>query len=132
MNKISGSCHCRSAQWEFSLPIKTVVKCHCGNCRKMQSADYSSWIILPAEQFKLTVGKDHITNYQVNEVSSKNFCSKCGSATHLINGKHFPDNFVLPLGAVDNYSDELAPQIQMYTPDKASWINIHEDEPVFS
>ena len=129
---INGSCHCGAVKWEFTQPIKTVVKCHCGACRKLQGSDYSTWVIVPSEQYSVTKGKDAVTKYQATEKSSKNFCSACGTPVFLINGIHFPDDVVLPLGAIENYSDELAPQIQVYTTDKATWVNLHEDEPVLS
>ena len=132
MNKFKGSCHCQTVKWEFSLPVKTVVKCHCNNCRKLQGSDYSSWIIVPQVQFNITAGQDKIITYEANEISRKSFCSICGSAAYLVNGKHFPDCFVIPLGAIDNYSPEITPQIQVYTKDKAQWVTLHEDEPIFS
>jgi hypothetical protein len=132
LNTAKGSCHCDTVRWEFTLPIKTVVKCHCRNCRKLQGADYSTWAVVPAEQYSITKGSDTVTKYQASEKSSKSFCSSCGTPVFLINGKHFPENVVLALGGLDNYSEELAPQIQVYTPDKADWVNLHEDEPIFS
>lgn len=132
MNKVKGSCHCGSVVWEFDLPIKTVVKCHCSMCRKLQGSDHSTYVVVPKEQFSLSKGKDLVVNYQATEKSSKNFCSACGTPTHLINGKHFHDDFVLPLGIVENYTDDLAPQIQVYTSEKPSWSKIHDDVPLFS
>lgn len=132
LSKIKGSCHCGAVAWAFSLPIKTVVKCHCNNCRKLQGSDYSSWVVVPQSQFEVLSGQDVVSLYKANETSSKSFCSTCGSAAYLVNGKHFPGHFVLPLGAVNNYENKLAPQIQVYTTDKAAWVNLHEDEPVFS
>jgi len=132
MSTIKGSCHCNAVKWQFILPIKTVVKCHCQNCRKLQGSDYSSWIIVSQDQLEVTKGKDHLSKYVSNETSSKTFCSICGSAAYLVNGKHFPGNFVIPLGSINNYEEALAPQIQVYTPNKAVWLKLHEDEPVFS
>lgn len=132
MSKIKGSCHCNSVMWEFSLPIKTVVKCHCGNCRKLQGSDYSSWVVVPQSQFQVTSGEDKLTTYKASEVSKKSFCAMCGAAAYLVNGKHFPNEFVLPLGAIDNYNEDLAPQIQVYTTDKAQWVNLDKEEPVLN
>ncbi|WP_444902388.1 GFA family protein [Microbulbifer sp. SSSA007] len=132
MNKIKGGCHCGSVAWEFDLPIKTVVKCHCSMCRKLQGSDHSTYAVVPKEQFSLSKGEDSVISYQATEKSCKNFCSTCGTPTHLINGKHFPADFVLPLGVIKNYTDELAPQIQVYTSEKPPWSNIHDDVPLFS
>lgn len=127
MTKFKGSCHCSSVRWEFSLPIKTVVKCHCANCRKLQGSDYSTWVIVPSDQFSISDGNENVTTYEPQGVSRKSFCSKCGSPVFLVNGKHFPDEVVLPKGNIENYTDALAPQIQVYTPDKAVWVLLHDD-----
>lgn len=132
MSKEKGSCHCGTVKWEFSLPVKAVVKCHCGNCRKLQGADYSSWVIVPVEQYSITQGGESITHYQANEKSSKNFCLHCGTAIFLVNGKHFEGCVVLALGTIDSYSENLAPKVQVYTSSKAEWVKLHEDEPVLS
>jgi len=132
MSKVKGSCYCGTVSWEFSLPINTVIKCHCGSCRKLQGSDYSTWVVVRSENYSISNGKNSVTSYQATSKSSKHFCSVCGSAVFLVNGRHFPDDVVLALGAIDNYSDELAPKMQVYSSDRASWVNLHEDEPVFS
>jgi hypothetical protein len=76
-------------------------------------------VIAPADQFRVSERNANLTTYEPEGVSRKSFCSKCGSPVFLVNGKHFPDEVVLPIGNIDNYSAELAPQIQVYTPDKA-------------
>jgi len=132
VHSVNGSCHCGAIQWEFVLPTTAVLKCHCGNCRKLQGADYSTWAVVPSSQHKITKGVEAITEYQANERSSKSFCSRCGSPVFHINGKHFPDNVVLALGSLNNYSNDLAPQVQVYTSDKADWVKLHDDEPIAS
>ena len=132
MSAIKGSCHCGSVTWQFQLPVKTVVKCHCSMCRKLQGSDHSTYAVVPRSQFSLSKGENSLSCYQATEVSHKNFCSLCGTPTHLVNGKHFPDDVVLPLGVIENYMDELAPKIQVYTSEKAKWSCIHGDVPVFS
>lgn len=89
MTTIEGSCHCGAVRWSVTPPVKTVVKCHCGNCRKLQGSDYSTWVVVPAD-------------------------------------------IVLALGNLDSYAEALAPQAQVYTPDKASWVTLHDDEPIVS
>ncbi|WP_119168965.1 GFA family protein [Algihabitans albus] len=131
MEETHGSCHCGDVRWVFTPPIKTVVKCHCGNCRKLQGSDYSTWVVVPSEQFHITEGERRLTTYRTG-VSSKSFCPRCGTAAYLVNGRHFPGHVVLALGSLDGCSDALAPHVQVYTPDRAVWVKLHDDEPVLS
>lgn len=132
MSNIKGSCHCGDIHWEIKLPVKTVLKCHCNNCRKLQGSDYSSWIVVPESQFNFKQGHSGTSTYHFSPMSRKAFCPNCGTTVLGVNGKHFPDDIMIPLGGVDNYSEELAPQIQVYSNDKATWVHLHDDEPVVS
>ena len=132
MSDAKGRCYCGSVAWEISFPVKAVVKCHCAMCRSLSGADYSSYVIVPETQFTFLQGEDLVVAYKATELSHKHFCSICGTTTHNINGKHFADDVVLPLGLVENYSKILAPQFQAYTEYKAEWVNIHDDVVVFS
>ena len=119
-------CHCMKIQCSFALPATTVVQCHCQNCRKMQGSDYSTWLAIIREQFSIDAGRQFITEYQINERSSKSFCSFCGTVVCAINGKHFNEHLMVPLGVVKNYSPDLEPRLQVYVTNKAEWVQIHD------
>lgn len=97
----------------------------------MQGTDYTTWIAVPDNQFAIDEGSSLISRYAFNKKSSKSFCSSCGTAVCGVNEKHFPEHKVVPLGAIENYSDEIKPQVQVYTEDKAPWVQIHDDVPVY-
>jgi hypothetical protein len=132
MRENQGSCHCKKVQWSFDLPVRAVVKCHCGNCRRMQGSDYSTWVIVPASQHSIDQGLDLITDYRGSEKSSKHFCQSCGTVVYCTNTGIFPDHVIMALGTVARATGSMHPQIQVYTPDKADWVTIHDDVPVFS
>lgn len=125
METIGGSCHCGTIRWELRLPVKTVLRCHCSNCRKLQGADYSTWIVAQPSSVKLTTGAERLTEYTPGR-SGKSFCSVCGSTVLLNNGKHFPGDVILALGGLDGYTETLAPQVEVYTEDKAPWVSLHQ------
>ena len=130
MQHFLASCHCSSIELSFSTPVTTVVNCHCHNCRRMQGSDYSTWVVIPNSQIHLLKGEQSIENYSFNSVSSKYFCKKCGTAVFGVNGKHFTGHKVVPLGIIDSFSSELAPQIQVYSTDKAQWCSLQSDVPI--
>jgi len=131
MEKFEGACHCGKVEWAFDLPIKTVVQCHCQNCRKMQGGDYSTWVAVLSKQFTVVIGKELVSHYEFNNRSSKSFCSSCGTVVYGINGKHFSDHKLVSLGTVKKYLEDLKPQIQVYTENKAEWGTIPDDVPIF-
>ena len=132
MSRYQTSCLCGKVQCSFTLPAAAVVQCHCEHCRKMQGSDYSTWVAVNADQFSIDAGAEHIRDYHFNDRSSKSFCSCCGTSVFGTNGKHFAHHKVLPLGVVKNYSSELKPMVQVYTEDKAEWVHLHEDVPIYT
>lgn len=132
MGKFKASCRCGNVEVSFSLPVTRVVQCHCGSCRQMQGSDYSTWVAVADHQFSIDSGSEHISKYEFTNLSTKCFCSNCGTAVYGINGKHFKQHKMIPLGIVENYSAEIKPQIQVYTENKAEWVEIHDGAPVFT
>jgi len=115
------SCHCGKVQCAFNAPITTVVQCHCKNCRKLQGADFSTWVVIPDNQLQVNQGESEISHYAFNHRSKKCFCSSCGTVVYGENGKHFKNHKLISLGTVENYKDSLKPQLQVYKESKASW-----------
>ena len=131
MNKFKASCYCGNVGFSFFLPVEKVVQCHCRSCRKMQGSDYSTWIAVADEQFSIDAGSEWISNYDLNHQSSKSFCSNCGTSLYGVNGKHFKKHTIIPMGIVENYSSSIKPQIQVYTNNKAEWVELHKEVPIF-
>jgi len=132
MGKIKASCRCGSVGLSFSLPATKVVQCHCESCRKMQGSDYSTWVAINDNQFNIDQGARYISEYKLNNQSSKSFCTVCGTGVFGVNGKHFKNHKMLPLGIVENYSSEIKPQVQVYTESKAQWVKLHNEVPIFT
>ncbi|WP_185829913.1 GFA family protein [Vibrio penaeicida] len=137
MSSYKVKCHCQKVECEISLPVSTVVQCHCHNCRKMQGSDYSTWVAVPNAQFKVMKGESFLSRYEVSQRSSKSFCTQCGTTVFAINGKHFLDHKMVILGSIElctseHYVSELFPQMQVYTQDKAHWVSVHPEVPVFA
>ena len=131
MENYAGRCHCGSVSWSFAPSVQAVLKCHCNNCRKLQGSDYSTWVVVPSDQFSLTSGHEQVSSYTTG-VSSRSFCSQCGTTVFLNNGKHFPEATIVPLGLIENFDDALAPQAHVYSSDKAGWVVIPESEAILS
>ncbi len=130
-DSISGQCHCGSIKWTASLPHKVALNCHCKMCRSLSGADYSSWVVLPSEQFTLLSGDDLLTEYQASEKFSKSFCSKCGSTVSCINDDKLPGHIYVAKGNITSEFD-IPAEIQVFTKYKADWVTIDESIPVIN
>jgi hypothetical protein len=128
---ISGQCHCGTVQWQVALPHKITLNCHCNMCRSLNGADYSSWLIFPADQFSVNSGAEALTWYEASSSFSKSFCSTCGSTVSCINDDKFPDHIYVAKGNITSRFKQSA-EIQVYTKDKACWVVIDESIPVIN
>jgi len=128
---ISGQCHCGSIQWTAMLPHKCALNCHCNMCRSLSGADYSSWIVIPSEQFSILLGHEYVTEYQATESFSKSFCKKCGSTVNCINDDKFPNHIYIAKGNVSTHFD-IPAEIQVFTKFKADWVEVDKDIPIFN
>ena len=71
-----GGCHCGAVRFEVQAPEHLrCLECNCSICSK---SGYLH-LIVPAFQFKLLRGWDHLTTYQFNTGVAKHlFCKTCG------------------------------------------------------
>ena len=120
---IHGQCHCGEVTWRAELPPKLLLNCHCNMCRQLSGADYSSWVILADAQFSLTGGADKLQTYKVSASFSKRFCRLCGSTVSCVNNAKFPGHTYVARGNITGELD-LPVNLQVYTDDKASWVNL--------
>ena len=130
-NLITGQWHCGTVQWQAVLPHKMALNCHCNMCRSLSGADFSSWVVFAAANFKLTSGIEGLTTYQASDTFSKSFCTKCGSTVSCINDAKFPNHVFITKGNITS-EFSLPAKIQVCTTDKANWVEIDENIAVFN
>jgi hypothetical protein len=74
----TGGCLCGAIQYEVRGPMRDVVNCHCGQCRKFHGhfGAYSN-----CELDRLTiVGRPYLKWYNSSNFARRGFCGKCGSS----------------------------------------------------
>ena len=54
-------------------------QCHCGKCRAASGASFVTNIIVDADKFRITAGKESLAAYESSPQKFRHFCSSCGS-----------------------------------------------------
>ena len=72
----SGGCFCGKVRFETHAPLRSVVFCHCSQCRKQTGLYYAATALARAD---LSVAGD-VTWYRASEFAERGFCGTCGSA----------------------------------------------------
>lgn len=128
---IQGGCHCKKIQWQVALPISTTLNCHCNMCRNLSGADYSTWVVIPEDNFRIISGENLINNYQATEEFSKFFCKTCSSTVYCINNNKFPEHIYVAKGNITT-DVEIPLELQVYTQDKVKTVALDDDVPLWN
>ncbi len=70
-----GGCHCGAVRFDVSTDLTQAVACNCSICSK------AGWRLafVPAGQFDLVSGEEHLTDYQFGHKRIRHlFCRTCG------------------------------------------------------
>jgi hypothetical protein len=74
--KYEGGCHCGAVRFEVEAAAE--LECEDCNCSICSKAGFLH-LIVPATQFRLLRGEDHLTTYTFNTgVAQHRFCKTCG------------------------------------------------------
>lgn len=124
---IGGSCLCGKVSFEFDLPIKRFVNCHCSRCRHSRSAAYSTQVFVDEHQFRWLGGEEFIHSYKVPDAKAfaPAFCRDCGS---LVPKVYAGSVAVIPAGTLDD-DPGSRPSLHIFVDSKASWYQISDDLP---
>ena len=75
---ITGGCLCGAVRYEVNGPLRPVINCHCGQCRRTSghfvAATACQWSDLTL------VNEDGLRWYQSSEQARRGFCTVCGSS----------------------------------------------------
>lgn len=77
-DKRSGRCLCGAVRIETRGPLRGVIFCHCGQCRRQTGLFYAATNV-PDDQLEVA-GGDNITWFAASDEAKRGFCRVCGSA----------------------------------------------------
>ena len=72
----TGSCLCGGVAYSVTGPLRDVIACHCGQCRKTSGHHVAA---TQAPAAALTIERDEtLTWYRSSEIAERGFCNRCG------------------------------------------------------
>ena len=82
IEKVTGGCLCGAVRYEIKGPLRNVINCHCGKCRRMHG-HFAAYTSVPRENLILT-RQDGLKWYRsvTDETPGvhRGFCRECGSS----------------------------------------------------
>ena len=122
----TGGCLCGAVKYRVDGPMREVVFCHCGQCRRQTGLYYASTNAADAD---LTVqGGDDITWYASSDEGRRGFCRRCGSA--LFWKYQGSDHISIQAGTLDQPS-RLTSGYHIFCADKGDFYEINDGLPQY-
>ncbi|WP_334020158.1 GFA family protein [Alteromonas sp. S015] len=116
---MKGSCNCKSISFTSSQQIKAFVNCHCNLCRKMNGSSFSTYVVVPENEFSIT--GQSLSSFKVSEHATKHFCTCCGTPIFNTNPK-LAGLIIIHLGAIDSHL-EINPAANIFCESQLEWVN---------
>ena len=126
----TGSCKCGQVRYNVVGPALQVVACHCGLCRSMTGAPFSSYLVIREEHFAVISGRETLVNYAVTERTKRHFCATCGTPIFNSNPHTYKGLAMIYLGTIEGH-ENLTPGISIYCESKLPWVSVHESSKSF-
>ncbi len=114
-----GSCLCGAVRYRITGPVRTILACHCSQCRKQTGHYYAATEAKVADvDFQ---GAENVTWYAASDEARRGFCSICGSA--LFWQRNDSDHISIGAGSLDGHTGlELGGHI--FVADKGDYYEI--------
>ncbi len=119
-----GSCLCGGVAFTVSGPLRPIIACHCGQCRK-QTGSFVAATQARAEDIVFS-SAEPLRWFASSMEAERGFCSQCGSA--LFWRPQGRSTISIYAGALDGITG-LAIEKHIFVADKPDWYEITDGKP---
>jgi hypothetical protein len=119
---IEGGCFCGNVRYALDDSDYLSADCHCTMCRRIHSAPYVTWLVVPVEKFRYTA--DTPKALQSSAHGTRYFCPACGSHVACMNTEH-PDIIDIPVGSLD-HPEKAPPTSEIFSDTRLPWLSGRE------
>jgi hypothetical protein len=106
---------------QFANTPRSVVHCHCSQCRCLSGAAFTTWVSFAKLAAHLE-GEDVISKYHVSPNVCRHFCRNCGSHVYTLDIRD-PEIIGVPVGVLVGEL-LIEPKAHYFVDHKAAWLKI--------
>lgn len=122
----SGGCLCGAVRYEIKGPVRDIVGCHCGQCRKT-TGHYLPAATAWRKDFRITEDRG-LKWYRASDFAGRGFCAECGST--LIWRSDEGETISVTAGTLDD-AEGLKTIGHIFTDDKGAYYDLESELPAF-
>ena len=127
---LNGACMCGRVRYEIQGKPRFMYQCYCGKCRAASGASFVTNIIVDADRFKITAGKDSLAAFESSPKKFRYFCSVCGSPIYS-QGEKTAQVVSVRCGTLQQ-DPGMRAAYHAFVGSKAPWVDIHDSGPQFA
>jgi hypothetical protein len=94
----TGSCLCGAVSYRVHGPLRDVVNCHCGQCRRFHG-HFAAYTAALRSEVKVRDDSRQLRWYSSSQKARRGFCARCGSS--LFWDEHRSDLLRIAAGTLD-------------------------------
>ena len=121
-------CFCGAVSLRFDAAVKSVINCHCGECRRLSGSAFTSWAAFARDAVGVE-GSTALTAFDVTRNVRRYFCSTCGSHAYTSDQRH-PGLLGVPAGLIEGGALPR-PSAHFFADHRAAWTDIDDALPRF-
>jgi hypothetical protein len=127
----SGGCACGAIRYQSTAEPVLMFLCHCRDCQRASGGPYSSYVIVPADAFKILQGslRFHSSASERGGMTRRGFCPDCGSPVAVKTDSN-PHIIGIRSASLDNPS-WFKPEMNAWTSDAHPWDEMNPGLPKF-
>ena len=122
--EVTGGCLCGGVRYRVTGPLRPIVYCHCGQCRRA-SGHFVAATAAPKDALKF-VAEESLDWYASSEFASRGFCKRCGSSLFWLPKAR--KTVSIMAGTLDE-SAGLEAVEHIYVKDKGDYYDLTDDLP---
>lgn len=126
---LDGACLCGRIKFEIEGNPRFMYQCHCGKCRAASGASFVTNIIVDADKFSITAGKESLAAYESSPQKFRHFCSACGSPIYS-QGEKTKQVVSVRCGTLKQ-DPGVRVAYHAFVASKAAWADICDGQPQF-
>ncbi len=126
---LRGHCYCRNVDYELEEPLGPVVSCHCGFCRRIHGAAFTTVALIPTSAIRLSQASVAPSKFTTPLGNVRHFCGRCASPLW---NQSPADGLAVVIVSSLREDSQPAPWAHVNVESKAAWFPIEDALPRFS
>lgn len=119
MERLIGTCNCKTVKIEVRNKPFSFTLCHCSMCQKTSGSAFGAYLGLEESDIYFISGKDSLKTFNSSDLAKRLFCFECGCPVMYIH-KKTQGKYYLTAGLFDKLN--MKPDKQIFTKNKCQWI----------